>query len=127
LNPNERSKKDDNPLNVRARIENIYAHGGSPHRPGRPARAVPVVRPVHAAQARHRRGSHGVLEPHELDDEFFMLRVRIDGGQLDLAPIARAGNAFHRVTRATPPTSPIGRTFNFPGSRSRTCADLERA
>ena len=28
LNPNERSKKDDHPLNVRARIENIYAHNG---------------------------------------------------------------------------------------------------
>jgi len=28
LNPNERIKKDDNPLNVRARIENIYAHAG---------------------------------------------------------------------------------------------------
>ena len=28
LNPNERFKKDDNPLNVRARIENIYAHTG---------------------------------------------------------------------------------------------------
>src|SRR6187397_2095431 len=28
LNPNERMKKDDNPLNVRARIENIYAHRG---------------------------------------------------------------------------------------------------
>ena len=28
LNPNERSKKDDHPLNVRTRIENIYAHGG---------------------------------------------------------------------------------------------------
>src|SRR5215470_1182849 len=28
LNANERSKKDDNPLNVRARIENIYAHRG---------------------------------------------------------------------------------------------------
>jgi sulfite reductase (ferredoxin) len=28
LNANEQSKKDDNPLNVRARIENIYAHGG---------------------------------------------------------------------------------------------------
>ena len=25
LNPNEQSKKDDNPLNVRARIENIYS------------------------------------------------------------------------------------------------------
>ena len=28
LNPNEQSKKDDNPLNVRARIENIYAKRG---------------------------------------------------------------------------------------------------
>ena len=28
LNPNEQSKKDDDPLNVRARIENIYAHRG---------------------------------------------------------------------------------------------------
>ena len=28
LNANEQSKKDDSPLNVRARIENIYAHGG---------------------------------------------------------------------------------------------------
>jgi len=28
LNANEQSKKDDNPLNVRARIENIYAQGG---------------------------------------------------------------------------------------------------
>lgn len=28
LNPNERGKKDDSPLNVRARIENIYAHTG---------------------------------------------------------------------------------------------------
>ena len=28
LNPNERTKKDDNPLNVRARIESIYAQHG---------------------------------------------------------------------------------------------------
>src|SRR6186713_2972460 len=28
LNPNEQSKKDDNPLNVRARIENIYSKNG---------------------------------------------------------------------------------------------------
>ncbi|PRC56887.1 sulfite reductase, partial [Mycobacterium sp. ITM-2017-0098] len=28
LNANEQSKKDDNPLNVRARIENIYAKNG---------------------------------------------------------------------------------------------------
>ena len=29
LNANEQSKKDDNPLNVRARIENIYAQRAS--------------------------------------------------------------------------------------------------
>src|SRR5690606_17853340 len=28
LNPNEQVKKDDNPLNVRARIENIYSKQG---------------------------------------------------------------------------------------------------
>ena len=28
LNPNEQVKKDDHPLNVRARIENIYAKNG---------------------------------------------------------------------------------------------------
>src|SRR6188768_3313907 len=28
LNANEQAKKDDNPLNVRERIENIYAPGG---------------------------------------------------------------------------------------------------
>jgi len=28
LNPNERTKKDDDGLNVRARIETIYARGG---------------------------------------------------------------------------------------------------
>src|SRR5258707_12933453 len=30
LNPNERTKKDDDGLNVRARIENIYAHRAFP-------------------------------------------------------------------------------------------------
>ena len=28
LNANEQAKKDDNPLNVRERIESIYAKGG---------------------------------------------------------------------------------------------------
>ncbi|MGV7636643.1 nitrite/sulfite reductase, partial [Mycobacterium kansasii] len=28
LNPNEQTKRDDNPLNVRARIENIYSKQG---------------------------------------------------------------------------------------------------
>ena len=85
LNPNEQSKKDDNPLNVRARIENIYAHRGfdsidpgdmrgrfrwwglyTQRRPGIDG------------------GKTATLEPEELDDRYFMMRVRIDGGQLDL-------------------------------------------
>lgn len=88
LNPNERSKKDDNPLNVRARIENIYAHGGFDS--------------IDPADLRGRfrwwglytqrkagidGGRTAVLEPEELEDKFFMLRVRVDGGQLSLAQL----------------------------------------
>src|SRR4051794_36008974 len=88
LTPNERVKKDDDGLNVRARVENIYARGGfasidpadlrgrlrwwglyTQRRPGIPG------------------GQTAVLEPHELDDEYFMLRVRVDGGQLSLAQL----------------------------------------
>ncbi|HTF10262.1 MAG TPA: nitrite/sulfite reductase [Asanoa sp.] len=85
LNANERTKKDDDPLNVRARIENIYAHGG--------------FASIDPADLRGRfrwwglytqrkagidGGRTAVLEPHELEDEYFMLRVRVDGGQLSL-------------------------------------------
>jgi sulfite reductase (ferredoxin) len=88
LNPNERSKKDDNPLNVRARIENIYAHGG--------------FASIDPADLRGRfrwwglytqrkagidGGRTAVLEPEELEDEYFMLRVRVDGGALNLAQL----------------------------------------
>ena len=38
-------------------------------------------------------GRTAVLEPHELDDEYFMLRVRIDGGAL-----TRRAAARHRAT-----------------------------
>ncbi|BBH64621.1 ferredoxin--nitrite reductase [Actinoplanes sp. OR16] len=100
LNPNERSKKDDNPLNVRTRIENIYAHGG--------------FSSIDPADLRGRfrwwglytqrkagidGGRTAVLEPEELEDEYFMLRVRIDGGALNLAQlrtIAQISTEFGR-------------------------------
>jgi len=102
LNPNERAKKDDDGLNVRARIENIYAHRG--------------FASIDPADLRGRMrwwglytqrkpgidgGRTAVLEPHELDDEYFMLRVRVDGGQLDLAQlrtIARISAEYARDT-----------------------------
>src|SRR6185503_17482513 len=83
LNPNEQSKKDDNPLNVRARIENIYAKRGFASID--PADLRGRFR-WYGLYTQRRPGIDGgktaTLEPWELDDEYFMLRIRIDGGAL---------------------------------------------
>ena len=56
LNKNEQSKKDDDPLNVRARIlQHLLQARLRLDRPRRPARPVPLDGPLHPAQARHRR------------------------------------------------------------------------
>jgi sulfite reductase (ferredoxin) len=102
LNPNERSKKDDNPLNVRARIENIYAHRGFASID--PADLRGRFR-WYGLYTQRRPGIDGgrtaVLEPEELDDEYFMLRVRIDGGQLDLAQLRAVARVSERYGRNT--------------------------
>jgi sulfite reductase (ferredoxin) len=83
LNPNERSKRDNDGLNVRQRIIDVYQHTGfagidpadlrgrfrwyglyTQRRAGIPGRRT------------------GMLEPEDLEDEFFMMRIRIDGGAL---------------------------------------------
>ncbi|MDT4997200.1 MAG: hypothetical protein QOD45_1268 [Pseudonocardiales bacterium] len=83
LNANERAKRDDDGLAVRQRIEDIYQHTGfagidpadlrgrfrwyglyTQRRPGIPG------------------GKTATLEPVELEDELFMLRIRVDGGAL---------------------------------------------
>ena len=65
-----------------------------------PALADAVVGPLHAAQAgRPRRARRASAEPEELEDEFFMMRIRIDGGQLtseQLRAIAWASERFGR-------------------------------
>src|SRR3954451_17560991 len=85
LNANEQTKKDDDGLNVRARIENVYAYRGFDSIDGSDLRGrfrwwglYTQRRPGIDG------GKTGILEPHELDDEYFMLRVRIDGGRLSL-------------------------------------------
>jgi sulfite reductase (ferredoxin) len=102
LNPNERSKKDDNPLNVRARIEHIYAHRGFASID--PADLRGRFR-WYGLYTQRRPGIDGgrtaVLEPEELDDEFFMLRIRIDGGQLDLAQLRAVAHVSERYARDT--------------------------
>jgi sulfite reductase (ferredoxin) len=83
LNANEQSKKDDHPLHVRTRIENIYAHRGfASIDPG----DLRGRFRWYGLYTQRRPGIDGgrtaTLEPHELDDEYFMLRIRIDGGAL---------------------------------------------
>ena len=83
LNANERSKKDDNPLNVRKRIVDIYQHTGFAGID--PADLRGRFRWM-GLYTQRRQGIPGgktaTLEPEELEDEFFMMRVRIDGGAL---------------------------------------------
>jgi sulfite reductase (ferredoxin) len=102
LNANEQAKKDDDPLNVRARIENIYAHGGFASIDPSDLRSRFRWWGLYTQR---RPGIDGgrtaVLEPSELDDEYFMLRVRIDGGQLtadQLRTIADVSTTYARDT-----------------------------
>ncbi|MDP9397256.1 MAG: nitrite/sulfite reductase, partial [Actinomycetota bacterium] len=46
-------------------------------------------------------GKTGVLEPHELDDEYFMLRVRIEGGQLTTEQLRTIGEVSTEYARGT--------------------------
>ncbi|WP_432986051.1 nitrite/sulfite reductase [Dactylosporangium sp. CA-233914] len=102
LNPNERSKKDDNPLNVRARIENIYAHRGFDSID--PADLRGRFR-WYGLYTQRRPGIDGgrtaVLEPEELDDRYFMLRIRSDGGQLSLEQLRVIASISQRFARDT--------------------------
>jgi sulfite reductase (ferredoxin) len=102
LNPNERTKKDDNPLNVRARIETIYAHRGFDSIDPADLRGRFRWWGLYTQRAPGIDGGRtAILEPHELDDKFFMLRVRIDGGQLNLAQLRVVGSISERYARDT--------------------------
>jgi sulfite reductase (ferredoxin) len=102
LNANEQAKKDDDALNVRARIENIYAHRG-----------FDAIDPADL-RGRFRwwglytqrkpgidGGKTATLEPEELEDAYFMLRVRVDGGQLDLPQLRAIADVSSTYARDT--------------------------
>ncbi|MDP9093970.1 MAG: nitrite/sulfite reductase [Actinomycetota bacterium] len=100
LNPNERAKRDNDGLNVRQRIIDVYQHTGfagidpgdlrgrfrwfglyTQRRPGIPG------------------GATATLEPEDLEDEYFMMRIRIDGGALSseqLRVVAEISTTFGR-------------------------------
>lgn len=102
LNPNERIKKDDDPLNVRARIENIYAHQGFASIDPQDLRGRFRWWGLYTQRkAGIDGGRTAVLEPHELEDEFFMLRVRVDGGELSLAQLRVVADISREFARDT--------------------------
>ncbi|MCU1663707.1 MAG: hypothetical protein QOI36_6193 [Pseudonocardiales bacterium] len=102
LNPNERTKKDDDGLNVRARIENVYAKRGFDSID--PADLRGRMR-WWGLYTQRRPGIDGgrtaALEPEELDDRYFMLRVRIDGGALTTEQLRAIGEVSQDHARDT--------------------------
>ncbi|KQX75601.1 MULTISPECIES: nitrite/sulfite reductase [unclassified Aeromicrobium] len=102
LNANEQSKKDDNPLNVRARIENIYAHRGFESIDGGDLRGRFRWWGLYTQRKEGIDGGKtATLEPDELDADRFMMRVRIDGGQLNLAQLRAVADVSTEFARDT--------------------------
>ncbi|WP_326824098.1 nitrite/sulfite reductase [Streptosporangium sp. NBC_01639] len=102
LNKNEENKKSDDGLNVRQRIIDIYSKRGFDSID--PADLRGRMR-WYGLYTQRKPGIDGgktaILEPEELDDRYFMLRVRIDGGRLSveqLRVIADISNIYGRGT-----------------------------
>ncbi len=102
LNKNEESKKNDDGLNVRQRIIDIYAKRGFDSID--PADLRGRFR-WFGLYTQRKQGIDGgktaMLEPEELDDRYFMLRIRIDGGQLSSDQLAVVADVSRRYARGT--------------------------
>ncbi|ABM14638.1 nitrite/sulfite reductase [Mycolicibacterium vanbaalenii] len=102
LNPNERSKRDDNPLNVRARIENIYAQGGFDSIDKGDLRGRFRWWGLYTQR---KPGYDGTWTGDEntdmLEDSYFMLRVRSDGGALSAEALRTLGGISTEFARDT--------------------------
>ncbi|MGH8869951.1 MAG: nitrite/sulfite reductase [Actinomycetes bacterium] len=102
LNANEQAKKDDDGLNVRRRIVDVYArHGFSSIDPGDLRGRFRWWGLYTQRRPGIEGGKTAVLEPEELDDEYFMLRVRIDGGQLTTEQLRTIGEISVTYARGT--------------------------
>jgi sulfite reductase (ferredoxin) len=83
LNAAERFKKDDSGLNVRDRIVNRYAHLGFDSIDPSDLRGRFRWWGLYTQRAPGIDGGRtGALEDNEIEDSYFMMRVRIPGGQL---------------------------------------------
>ncbi len=93
LNKNEQSKKDDDPLNVRDRILNIYSKRGFASIDPADLRGRFRWMGLYTQRAPgFDGGKTAMLEEEELDDEYFMLRVRSDGRLLSSEAVRALGS-----------------------------------
>ena len=102
LNANEQAKQDDNPLNVRARIENVYAKGG-----------FDSIDPTDlrgrfrwwGLYTQREQGYDGTFTGDDnadlLEAKYFMMRVRSDGGALTAAALRTLGQISTEFARDT--------------------------
>jgi sulfite reductase (ferredoxin) len=102
LNKNEENKRNDDGLHVRQRIIDIYSRYGFDSID--PADLRGRFR-WYGLYTQRRPGIDGgktaILEPEELDDRYFMMRIRIDGGQLDHERLRVIADVSRRYARGT--------------------------
>src|ERR1044072_8635381 len=106
LNKNEQSKKDDDPLHVRERILHIYSKRGFASIDPADLRGRFRWMGLYTQRAPgFDGGKTAILEEEELDDEFFMMRVRSDGKLLDHEAVRALGTIGAEFARDTADTT----------------------
>jgi sulfite reductase (ferredoxin) len=100
LNPTERLKRDSDGLDVRQRILDVYAHTGFGGIDPSDLRGRFRWMGLYTQRAQGIPGGKtATLEPEELEDSYFMMRIRTDGGALSaeqLRVIAGISTEFGR-------------------------------
>ncbi|MEU8345172.1 nitrite/sulfite reductase [Actinomadura meyerae] len=102
LNKNEENKKNDDGLNVRRRIIDVYSKTGFDSID--PADLRGRFRWMGLYTQRKPGidgGKTGALEDEELEDRYFMMRVRIDGGQLSGPQLRTIADISTRYARGS--------------------------
>ena len=102
LNPNEVFKQEDDGLNVRARIEEVYSREGFASIDPSDLRGRMRWWGLYTQRRSGIEGGRTAsIAPEDLDDEYFMLRVRIDGGTLTSEQLRVIGEVSTEYGRDT--------------------------
>src|SRR5689334_12644473 len=102
LNANEQVKKDDAPLNVRERIENIYSRRGFASIDPGDLRGRFRWMGLYTQRAEgFDGGKTATVDPADLDAPYFMMRVRSDGALLGADQLRTLGGISADFARDT--------------------------